>query len=161
MPFRQSTAAAEVVISPLSFIHSDHGVTLQTHEDGSVVQGRKDDGVPPDLKKKFNAILSHEQSRARSVAAAVIRPKPLSVWEVLIPIIFIPWFVEIPAFFMDYGGTMYASKSPNGNGEPPTGKCTEYPASDANKDCKVNLLDIAILSLEWLKCNLEPVEACN
>jgi len=47
-----------------------------------------------DLKKKFNAILSHEQSLARSVAAAVIRPKPLSVWEVLIPIIFIMMFMK-------------------------------------------------------------------
>jgi hypothetical protein len=41
------------------------------------------------LKKKYEMILSHESRVARSVALAVIRPKPFSVWEVLIPIIFI------------------------------------------------------------------------
>ena len=34
-------------------------------------------------------ILSHETAIARSVALAVIQPKPLSVWEVVIPILFI------------------------------------------------------------------------
>ena len=34
-------------------------------------------------------ILSRETAIARSVALAVIQPKPLSVWEVIIPIIFI------------------------------------------------------------------------
>jgi hypothetical protein len=34
-------------------------------------------------------ILSHETAVARSVALAVIQPKPFSVWEVLIPILFI------------------------------------------------------------------------
>ena len=42
-----------------------------------------------DLKKKYEMILSHESRVARSVALAVIQPKPFSVWEVLIPIIFI------------------------------------------------------------------------
>lgn len=46
------------------------------------------------VKKKFSVILAHEQSLARSVAATVIRPKPLSVWEVLIPIIFILMFMK-------------------------------------------------------------------
>lgn len=41
------------------------------------------------LKKKYEMILSHESKVARSVALAVIQPKPFSVWEVLIPIIFI------------------------------------------------------------------------
>ena len=34
-------------------------------------------------------ILAHETATARSLALAVIQPKPFSVWEVLIPIIFI------------------------------------------------------------------------
>ena len=42
-----------------------------------------------DLKKKYNVILSHETAVARSVALATIKPRPFSVWEVLIPIIFI------------------------------------------------------------------------
>ena len=42
-----------------------------------------------DLKKKYDMILSHEAAVARSVALATIKPKPFSVWEVLIPIIFI------------------------------------------------------------------------
>lgn len=41
------------------------------------------------LKKKFNSILSRELTVARSAALQVIKPKPFSVWEVLIPIIFI------------------------------------------------------------------------
>ena len=55
---------------------------------------RKGTGRPLDLKKKFNAILAHEHHLARSVAAAVIRTKQLSVWEVLIPIIFILMFMK-------------------------------------------------------------------
>jgi hypothetical protein len=42
-----------------------------------------------ELKKKYETILSHESAVARSVALAVIKPKPFSVWEVLIPIVFI------------------------------------------------------------------------
>jgi hypothetical protein len=45
--------------------------------------------VISDLKKKYEMILSHESRVARSIALAVIQPKPFSVWEVLIPIIFI------------------------------------------------------------------------
>ncbi len=41
------------------------------------------------FKKKYDMILSHETAMARSVALAVIQPKPFSVWEVLIPILFI------------------------------------------------------------------------
>lgn len=42
-----------------------------------------------DLKKKYDKILSHESAIARSVAAASIKARPFSVWEVTIPIIFI------------------------------------------------------------------------
>jgi hypothetical protein len=45
--------------------------------------------VRSDLKKKYDIILSHETAIARSVALATIKPRPFSVWEVLIPIIFI------------------------------------------------------------------------
>jgi len=45
--------------------------------------------VRSDLKKKYDIILSHETTIARSVALATIKPRPFSVWEVLIPIIFI------------------------------------------------------------------------
>ena len=45
--------------------------------------------MPTKLKKKFHLILSREQRVAKSVALEAIRPKPFSVWEVLIPIIFI------------------------------------------------------------------------
>ena len=46
------------------------------------------------LKKKYEMILSHENAIARSVALAVIQPKPFSVWEVLIPILFIFGFMR-------------------------------------------------------------------
>ena len=41
------------------------------------------------LKRKYDLILSHETAIARSVALATIKPKPFSVWEVMIPILFI------------------------------------------------------------------------
>jgi len=50
--------------------------------------------VISDFKKKYEMILSHESAVARSVALAVIQPKPFSVWEVLIPILFIFGFMR-------------------------------------------------------------------
>lgn len=47
-----------------------------------------------DLKQKYEIVFARETAVARSVAAAVIRPKPLSVWEVLIPVIFILMFMK-------------------------------------------------------------------
>ena len=41
------------------------------------------------IKKKYDIILGRETNHARMVALQVIKPKPLSVWEVLIPILFI------------------------------------------------------------------------
>jgi hypothetical protein len=45
--------------------------------------------VISDLKKKYDMILSHETAIARGVALAAIKLRPFSVWEVLIPILFI------------------------------------------------------------------------
>ncbi|MBI9019292.1 MAG: hypothetical protein JEZ07_18725 [Phycisphaerae bacterium] len=58
-----------------------------------------------------------------------------------------------------YGGTSLASKSLLGVGNPEV-HCVSYPRSDANEDCKVDLLDLTILAAEWMMCNLEPVSAC-
>jgi len=41
------------------------------------------------LRKKYNIVLSRETSIARLVALKAIKPKPFTVWEVLIPILFI------------------------------------------------------------------------
>ena len=41
------------------------------------------------LRKKYNLVLSRETNLARLVALQAIKPKPLTVWEVLIPILFI------------------------------------------------------------------------
>jgi len=41
------------------------------------------------LKTKFDLVMSREQRLARSIALAAIKPKPFSVWEVMIPLIFI------------------------------------------------------------------------
>jgi len=38
--------------------------------------------------------------------------------------------------------------------------CTEPLAGDVNDDCKVDLADFAIISNNWLGCNLDPPEAC-
>jgi hypothetical protein len=45
--------------------------------------------LPVKLNKKFDLILSRERRIAKSVALQTIKPKPFSVWEVLIPIVFI------------------------------------------------------------------------
>jgi hypothetical protein len=39
--------------------------------------------------------------------------------------------------------------------------CPEHPAMDFNRDCKVDLLDLAIFLDSWLDCNLDPPAACN
>jgi hypothetical protein len=56
-----------------------------------------------------------------------------------------------------YGGTVEASKSPSGIIET---VCTNYPAMDFNKDCKVNFEDFAVFTQEWLYCNFDPPDAC-
>ncbi|MBW8041575.1 MAG: hypothetical protein FVQ85_16485 [Planctomycetes bacterium] len=56
-----------------------------------------------------------------------------------------------------YGGTSQASKSPSGI---VLTVCTEYPAMDFNKDCKVDFEDFALFTQSWLECNLDPPEAC-
>jgi hypothetical protein len=50
--------------------------------------------LPTKLKKKFDLILARERQTANSVALQVIKSKPFSVWEVLIPIIFILGFMR-------------------------------------------------------------------
>lgn len=45
--------------------------------------------MPSGFKKKYEIIRARESELARSVALAAIKPKPFSVWEVLIPVIFI------------------------------------------------------------------------
>ncbi len=49
--------------------------------------------MTPDTKYKI--ILEHERSMARAVAGSLIQPKPISVWEVMIPVIFILNFARI------------------------------------------------------------------
>jgi sulfatase modifying factor 1 len=39
--------------------------------------------------------------------------------------------------------------------------CTEFPKADLDRDCKVNLADLAEMAEEWTVCNLVPPEACN
>ncbi|MBT8363093.1 MAG: NF038143 family protein [Deltaproteobacteria bacterium] len=46
------------------------------------------------LKKKFDLIYNHERSIGNSVALRVIQPKPIGVWEFLIPIVFILHFMR-------------------------------------------------------------------
>ena len=40
-------------------------------------------------------------------------------------------------------------------------RCTEYPMADFNKDCIVNLVDLAMMASQWLQCNLEPADFCT
>jgi len=54
-----------------------------------VVTDARGANLPAKLKKKFDLILSRERWMVKSVALQTIKPKPFSVWEVLIPIVFI------------------------------------------------------------------------
>jgi hypothetical protein len=45
--------------------------------------------LPTAFDTKYESILSNEQSLAKAVAVAVIKPNPITVWEVTIPLIFI------------------------------------------------------------------------
>jgi hypothetical protein len=45
--------------------------------------------------KKFRMIIDHEYAMAKSVALSLIRPKPLTVWDMLIPVIFILNFIKL------------------------------------------------------------------
>ena len=49
--------------------------------------------MTPDTKYKI--LLEHELSMARAVAGSLIQPKPISVWEVMIPVIFILNFAKL------------------------------------------------------------------
>jgi len=55
-----------------------------------------------------------------------------------------------------YGGTEEASRSPWG----PEPYCGKYVPADANLDCRVNLLDLAMMAAYWLECNLVPASVC-
>ena len=48
-----------------------------------------------DYYQKYKIILEKEQSMARKVALSLIRPKPLTVWEIMIPVIFILNYVKL------------------------------------------------------------------
>jgi triphosphoribosyl-dephospho-CoA synthetase len=50
--------------------------------------------LPTKLKNKFDVIFAWERRMAKSVAFQAIKPKPFSVWEVLIPVIFILNFMR-------------------------------------------------------------------
>lgn len=54
------------------------------------------DGVilADDYYKKFKIILEREQMMARRLALSLIKPKQLTVWEIMIPVIFILNFVQ-------------------------------------------------------------------
>lgn len=48
----------------------------------------------PDIEAKYKSIFSREQSLARTVAQAVIKLRPISVWEVMIPILLVFWYAK-------------------------------------------------------------------
>ncbi len=50
--------------------------------------------LPDILDRKYESVLSRERSLARAVASAVIESKPLTVWEVVVPILFFFTFLQ-------------------------------------------------------------------
>jgi hypothetical protein len=54
-----------------------------------------------------------------------------------------------------FGGTEEASMS-----EGPKPMCMKYQEMDFNKDCKVDFVDLALFSEQWMECNLDPHDAC-
>jgi uncharacterized protein YegP (UPF0339 family) len=51
--------------------------------------------LPDDYYKKHKIISERERSMAQGVAVSLIRPKPLTVWEIMIPVIFILNYVKL------------------------------------------------------------------
>lgn len=47
-----------------------------------------------EINKKHNAILAREKSQAGAIAASVVKPAPIGVWDVLIPIVFILNYIK-------------------------------------------------------------------
>lgn len=48
-----------------------------------------------DLKTKYQSILDHEEARARRISYTVNKSKPISVWEVMVPFIFIASYMKM------------------------------------------------------------------
>ena len=48
-----------------------------------------------DYYKKYKIITERERSMAQGLAGSLIRPKPLTVWEIMIPVIFILNYVKL------------------------------------------------------------------
>jgi hypothetical protein len=59
-----------------------------------VKQVRRQEGFWVDLHKKFENILARERQIAKSIALSVMESKPLGVWDVTIPVIFILNFMR-------------------------------------------------------------------
>jgi hypothetical protein len=53
------------------------------------VRPKEGDVLPTLIDKRYEAVLYHERSWAKDVSFAAMRPKPLTVWEVVIPIFII------------------------------------------------------------------------
>ena len=51
--------------------------------------------MPDDFYKKYKIISEKERSMAQGLAASLIRPKQLTVWEIMIPVIFILNYVKL------------------------------------------------------------------
>ncbi len=71
-------------------------------------------------------------------------------------------FINIGA----YGGTEYASMGamagPDPNDPPPVEPvCVNPPQMDANNDCRVNILDLAVMVSEWLNCGYADSADCQ
>ncbi len=47
------------------------------------------------LDAKYQSILSHEEARARRISYTVNKSKPISVWEVMVPFIFIASYLKM------------------------------------------------------------------
>ena len=50
---------------------------------------------PKAVDTKYKIILEHERSMAQAIAGSLIQSKPISVWEIMIPVIFILNFAKL------------------------------------------------------------------
>lgn len=53
------------------------------------MRAKEGDVLPTPIDKRYEAVLYHERSWAKDVSFAAMRPKPLTVWEVVIPVFII------------------------------------------------------------------------
>ncbi|MBN2210281.1 MAG: hypothetical protein JW709_02690, partial [Sedimentisphaerales bacterium] len=91
-------------------------------------------------------------------------PQPEDVFEIILSDTITGQFINAIDTYTFESGTfdvIYTATTVQLTNFSATPTCTETPAYDLNHDCRVNLVDLAMLAAEWLSCSMTPPEACG